>query len=187
MYRRNPVRAVTSGLTGGIILIGLAVAFLSGHFLPVFFIALAIASLLGSIGSLRQNGIYGGLHSFVWLLGLAFCFAFGFWPWILFVVGASIILGALRVPIMAALLGLGIFGLASMANQQPQQAYQPYQQPYQQPQQPYQQGYQEGGQQYQNPPQQSQQGYSEYQQPVQPQYDQPQAQYPKEIPPQEMQ
>ena len=173
MYRRNPVRAVTSGLTGGIILIGLAVAFLSGHFLPVFFIALAIASLLGSIGSLRPNGIYGGLHSFVWLLGLAFCFAFGFWPWILFVVGASIILGALRVPIMAALLGLGIFGLASMANQQPQQ--------------PYQQGYQEGGQQYQNPPQQSQQGYSEYQQPVQPQYDQPQAQYPKEIPPQEMQ
>src|SRR5229473_4651213 len=173
MYRRNPVRAVTSGLTGGIILIGLAVAFLSGHFLPVFFIALAIASLLGSIGSLRPNGIYGGLHSFVWLLGLAFCFAFGFWPWILFVVGASIILGALRVPIMAALLGLGIFGLASMANQQPQQ--------------PYQQGYQEGGQQYQNPPQQSQQGYSEYQQPVQPQYDQPQAQYQKEIPPQEMQ
>src|SRR5713226_215737 len=107
MYRRNPVRAVTIGLTGGIILIGLAVAFLSGHFLPVFFIALAIASLLGSIGSLRQNGIYGGLHSFVWLLGLAFCFAFGFWPWILFVVGASIILGALRVPIMAAFAGTG--------------------------------------------------------------------------------
>src|SRR5712692_6275987 len=170
MYRRNPVRAVTSGLTGGIILIGLAVAFLSGHFLPVFFIALAIASLLGSIGSLRPNGIYGGLHSFVWLLGLAFCFAFGFWPWILFVVGASIILGALRVPIMAALLGLGIFGLASMANQQPQQAYQQPEQPYQQGYQaapPGQENYQEGGQQYQYPPPQAQQGYQQHQQPVQ--------------------
>src|SRR5712691_10775353 len=107
MYRRNPARGVIGGLTGGIFLIGLAIAFFSGHFfLTVLFITLAFTSLLGFVSSFRSNGIYGGLHSFVWLFGLGILFLPGvaFWPLILVLVGISAILGALRVPIMAALL-----------------------------------------------------------------------------------
>lgn len=188
MYRRNSARGFLGGISGGIFLIGLAIAFFSGHFLPVLFITLAFTSLLGSASSLRPNGIYGGLYSFVWLLGLAFCFAFGFWPWILVIVGLSAILGAMRGPIMAAILGVGFLGANTMTNQPPsyqpyqppppyqeQPGYQQYQQGYQAPVQP-QETYQEGGQPHQYPPQQ----------PVQPQYEQPQAQYPQQqMPPQQ--
>jgi hypothetical protein len=137
MYQPNPMRATVRGISGGIFLIGLAIAFFVGPFLPILFITLAITSLLGSLSSFRPDAFYGGIIGFVWLMGLAFCFTFGFWPWILVIGGISIILGALRVPIMAAIVGMGIFGMASLSNQQPQQTYQPYQPP-----QPYQQGYQ---------------------------------------------
>lgn len=187
MYRQNPLRTMIGGISGGIFLIGLAIAFFVGPFLPILFVTLAITALIGSISSLRPNGFYSGIQGFVWLLGLAFCFVVGFWPWILVVCGISAILGALRVPIMAAILGMGIFGMASLSNQRPQQTYQPYQPPqptYQQgyapPQQ--QETYQEGGQQQPYPSQPPQQ----YQQPPQPQYEQPQAQYPQEMPPQQM-
>jgi hypothetical protein len=111
------------------------------------------------------------------LLGLALCFAIGFWPWILLVAAVSVILGALIRPIIAGLLGLGIFGLASMANRQrqqqyyqpPQQPYPPYQQGYQPPAPPQPPTYEEGGRQYSYPQQ----------------YEQPQAQYPEEMPPQQ--
>ena len=184
MYRqRNPLRA----MTGGILLIGLAIAFFAGGgghlFLPILFVTLAFTSLIGSFSSFRPNGIYGGLYGFVWMLGLAFCFLVGFWPWILVVVGISVILGALRAPIMAAILGMGVAGAASFSNRQqpyysppqPAQPYQSYQEGYQ-PSQP-QEVYQEGGQQYQYPPQP--------QQPSQPEYEHPQAQYPQELPPQQ--
>ena len=182
MYRqRTPLRA----MTGGIFLIGLAIAFFAGghFFLPILFVALAFTSLIGSISSFRPNGIYGGLYGFVWMLGLAFCFLVGFWPWILVVVGVSAILGALRVPIMAAILGMGIAGAASLGNQQqpyyqpqqPAQPYQPYQQGYQQPS-SQQETYQEGEHQYSYPPQQPQ-----------PQYERPQTEYPQEMPPQQQQ
>lgn len=190
MNQQNSTRGIIGGISGGIFLIGLAIAFYSANFLPILFITLAITSLLGSLGSLKPNAFYGGIHSFVWLMGLAFCFAFGFWPWILVVCGVSAILGALRVPIMNAILGMGIFGLASLNNQQPQQTYQPYQQGYQGYEQPAQsqETYQEGWQQHQNPPQTPPQ----YQPPPTPQYEQPQAQYeqpqsPQEMPPQQMQ
>ncbi|MEO8955661.1 MAG: hypothetical protein ABI396_03795 [Ktedonobacteraceae bacterium] len=193
MYRRNSTRGFLGGISGGIFLIGLAIAFFSGHFLPVLFVTLAFTSLLGSASSLRPNGIYGGLYGFVWMLGLAFCFAFGFWPWILVIVGLSAILGAMRGPIMAAIVGTGIFGASQPAQssyqpyqppptyqEQPGSGYQPYQQGYQAPVQP-QETYQEGGQPYQYPPQSQQP-----QQPVQPQYEQPQTQYPQQqMPPQQ--
>src|SRR5437660_8515124 len=121
MYRRRP-RTMLSGISGGIFLIGLAIAFFVGPFLPILFITLAFTSLIGSASSLRPNGLYGGLQGFVWLMGLALCFVVGFWPWILVVCGVSIILGALRAPIMATI--MGIFGLASLSNQQPPQTYQ---------------------------------------------------------------
>ncbi|HEY6410728.1 MAG TPA: hypothetical protein VIY29_25020 [Ktedonobacteraceae bacterium] len=183
MYQPNPMRAMIRGISGGIFLIGLAIAFFVGPFLPVLFITLAITTLLGSLSSLRPNAFYAGIQGSVWMLGLAFCFAFSFFPWILVVCGVSAIVGALRVPIMAAIMGMGIFGLTSLSNQQSPPVYQPpqsYQQGYQgyeQPAQP-QETYQEGGQQYQYPPS------PPPQQP--PQYEQPQAQYPQEMPPQQM-
>ncbi len=194
MYRQRSARGLIGGISGGIFMIGLAIAFFSGHFLPVLFVTLAFTSLLGSVSSLRPNGIYGGLYSFVWLLGLAFCFVFGFWPWILVIVGLSAILGAMRGTIMAAILGMGFLGANSMTNQPPpyqpyqptppyqeQPGYQQYQQGYQPPAQP-QETYQEGGQPHQYPPPSQQ----PQQPPMQPQYDQPQAQYPhQQMPPQQ--
>ena len=120
---RNPVRSVTSGISGAIVLIGLALAFAFGGFnLSIFFVALAFASLIGSFGSLNPRNAYGGIQGFVWLLGLALCFAIGFWPWILVLVGISAILGSLIAPITAGLVGLGIY--AATQNNQPQQQYQ---------------------------------------------------------------
>ncbi len=187
---QNPVRSVTSGISGAIVLIGLALAFAFGGFnLSIFFVALAFASLIGSFGSLNPRNAYGGIQGFVWLLGLALCFAIGFWPWILVVAAISVLMGALIRPIIAALVGMGIFRLASsMANRQPpqqyyqpppQQPYEPYQQGYQPPQQPY-EPYQQG---YQPPPSVYQEGGQQY--PYPQQYEQPQAQYPQEMPPQQ--
>jgi len=186
MRYRNPVRGVANGLSGAIILIGIVLALAFGGFnLVIFFIALAVAIFVGSLGSLNPGRIYGGIIGAMWMIILALFFLTHFW--LLFLIGAALsaILGALVRPLMALLLGMGIFGLASTAQQTQQPYYQPPQQPqqpYYQPQ-PYQQGYQptpqaeayqEGGQQYQYPPQQQGQ-----------QYEQPQAQYPQELPPQQ--
>ena len=173
MYRQ---RNSLGGLTGGIFLIGLALAifFSSGHFfLPIFFATLAFCSLIGSLVALNPRGFYGGLQGFIWLLGLGILFlpGVGFWPWILVLCGISAILGVLARPIMAGILGIGILGAGSIANQQPQPTYQPPQPTYE----PYQQGYQ--------PPVQAPETYQEGGQ--QPQYDQPQVQYPQELPPQQ--
>jgi hypothetical protein len=178
MYRRSSF----GGLAGGIAILGVALAFVfgfGGFNLPVFFVALAFSILVGSLATLNPRRIYGALYGFFWMLILALFFITH--SWIVFLIGAaiSVILSSLARPLLAMLLGLGIFGAVNMANQQPQQPY--YQPP--QPQQPYQQGYppqetyQEGEQQYQSPPR--------YQQPAQPQYEQPQAQYPQEMPPQQ--
>ncbi len=50
MYRRRP-RTMLSGISGGIFLIGLAIAFFVGPFLPILFITLAFTSLIGSASS----------------------------------------------------------------------------------------------------------------------------------------
>src|SRR5579864_7172333 len=94
---RRSYRSAFGGISGGIFLIGLAVAFalsssFGGHlFLPIFFAGLAFCALLGSVASFNARGLYGGLQGFAWLMGLAFCFLFGFWPWILAVIGVSCI------------------------------------------------------------------------------------------------
>ncbi len=185
MYRRSSF----GGLAGGLAILAVALAFVFGNGsfnLPVFFVVLAFSILVGSLATLNPRRIYGALYGFFWMLILALFFITG--SWIVFLLGAaiSVILGSLARPLLAMLLGLGIFGASNMVNQPPQQPYYqpPPQQPYQ-PSQPYQQGYtpqetyQEGGQQY---PSQSQ---TQYQQPPQPQYEQPQAQYPQEMPPQQ--
>src|SRR6266567_2222454 len=185
----RPRRGFLGSMSGGIFLIFLALAFIvHGYFLPLLFVGLAFSSLFGSFSSMNPKGAYGGIQGFVWMLGLAFCFVVGFWPWILLVVGASIILGAFAVPIMAALAGLAFLGAANMMQSPPPTYQPPYSptQPYQPPPQSYesypqgyqpppapprpQESYQEGGQQHPYPPQQ---------------YDQPQTQYPQEMPPQQ--
>jgi hypothetical protein len=95
----------------------------SGHFLPVFFATLALTSLLGSLASLIARGMYGGLQGFVFLMGLAILALTGWWwPGMLILLGIASILGALNIPGIAGLLGLGIL---SRNSQKPQEAYQP--------------------------------------------------------------
>lgn len=164
-------------LAGGLFLLALIIGFALNNvwegkgFLVLLFIGLAFASLLATLSTGRGNGIYGGLHGFIWMLGLALCFAIGFWPWILLPVAVSAILGALSKPIMNGLAGTTFLATsppqaasAQQSSYQPEQpSYQPYQQGYQGPAAQPHEAYQEGGQ----------------------QYEQPQAQYPEQ-PPQEL-
>jgi hypothetical protein len=188
----NNRSSATGGIAGGIVLIGLALAFFvgGGFNLPIFFIALALAALVSSMSSRNPQGIYSGIQGAFWLLALAIFFITGSWIVFLFAAGISAILGTLARPIMAGLGSMTFFGMHQQP--QPQQYYQPpqqpqqYYQPPQSPQQPYesyQEGYrppepqpetyQEGGQQHPYPPQPSQQ------------YEEPQAQYPQQLPPQQ--
>jgi hypothetical protein len=194
MYRSNPWRKSLSGMSGGVFMIGLAIAFVTGAWLPVLLITIGVTSLLGAASSGNANGVYGGLHCFIWLAGLGICFAFGFWPWILVVVGLSSILGAMRNAIMEAIVGVG-FGMASNAKQSQQVYYQPAQNVSYTPPaheaeseyQPYQEGYQPAPQ----PTGSNQEGQQLYPYPSQtqsaqsPEYEEPQAQYPQELPPQQ--
>ena len=159
-------RSVTSGLSGAIVLLGLILAFVFGGFnLVIFFIALACATLVGSLGTPNPNAIYGGIISAMWLVMLALFFATGSWLW--FLVGAliSALLGTLFKPIIATLVSTSFFGVTS--RQQPHQAYPPYQSPPQ--------TYQEGGQLHYYPPSST---------PPAQQDQQPQARYPEQMPPQ---
>ncbi|MEO8971330.1 MAG: hypothetical protein ABI406_06995 [Ktedonobacteraceae bacterium] len=173
MRNRNPLRAAT----GGIFLIGMAIAFaissqFGGHwFLPILFITLACTSLIGSL-NFNRRGVYSGSYGFVWLAVLALFFITGSWIWFLVGAGLSAILGSLWRPMIG-----GAYG-----RQGDQQPY--YQPTYQQPptNQPYEQGYQPPAQQ---PPAAYQEGNQQYPypQPQEPQYEQPQVQYPQEMPP----
>ncbi len=173
--------SATGGIAGGIVLIGLALAFAFGGFnLPIFFVALAFAALVGSMSSRNPQGIYGGIQGFFWLIALALFFVTGSWIVFLLAAGISAILGTLARPIIARLASTAFFGMTQQPPQQ--QYYQQPQQPYQPPQPaPYQESYrapqaetyQEGGQPYPYPPEH---------QPSQ-QYEQPQAQYPQQMPP----
>lgn len=177
MRTRN---SVANGVSGGIVILGVALAFAFGGFnLTIFFIALAIASLVSALGSPNPHRMYGSLQGFFWLLILALFFATDNWIWFLVGAGISAIMGALFKPIIASLMGLG---LASMANQPPQQ---PYYQPSQPPQQPYYQPSQQSYEQGYRPPQPEtyQEGGNNYRPPQE--YEQPQAQYPQEMPPQQ--
>lgn len=195
MRYRNSARSFTRGISGVIILVGLVLAFIGGGFnLPIFFFFLAISIVVGALGSLNPRSIYGSFIGAMWMLILALFFITHWW--VVFLIGAALsaFMGVLMRPLLAALTGLGLFGVASMMNNQPpQQPQQPYYQP-QQPQQPYYQPptqdppssyapYQQG---YQPPPPTYQEGGQPHQYTEQPaQYDQPQAQYPQQMPPQQ--
>lgn len=179
----NPIRGITNAICGILVLIAIGLAFLlggGGFNLSIFFFVMAFVVIVGSLGTLRPRAIYGSLYGAMWMIMLALFFLTGSWLWFLVGCILSIVLSALMKPLLAALLGMGLFAALS-GSQQPQppyQSYQPYQQPYQQYQQGYQppqqpSTYQEGGQQYQYPGQQQQ-----------PYYESPQTQYPQEMPPQ---
>ena len=170
---KGALSGIFGGLSGGVFFFGLAIAIVSGHFLPVFFATLAFTSLVGSLASLNAQGIYGGFQGFVFLMGLAILALTGWWwPGILILLGIASILGTLNIPGIAGFLGLGIL---SRNSQQPKEASQPANHRY------------EGGYQPQPPPVTYQEGASEYQYPSpseeQP-YEQPQTHYPQEMPPQ---
>jgi hypothetical protein len=145
---RKPYKNPIGGIAVGILIICLAVAIYLGvlnwtWFLTILFVGLALSALIGGFSSYDPKAAYGGLQGFVWLLGLALCFAIGFWPWILLPLGVSIILGALAVPIMESM-RTSVFPPANPHYPLPYQHGQPYQlgqpwPPYQQSQ-PYQPG-----------------------------------------------
>jgi hypothetical protein len=86
--------AIFGGLSGGVFLIGLAVAILSDHFWPVLLVALALTSLLGPLGSSKAQAIYGGFQGCVFFLGLAICSIYNWWwPGVLVLLGIEAILG----------------------------------------------------------------------------------------------
>ena len=200
MRYRNRYRNRGRRFSGLIFLVIVMIAIFSGSrnsdfFLPILMVGLAFSTLIGSFFSLNPRGIYGGLQSFVWFLGLALCFTIGFWPWIMIPIVISALLGMLARPIMAAILGLGIFSMLNR-NQPPQPMYTPPVQPYQPPPQPYyqppqQQPYQRYGEGYQPSPEQPpvyQEGEAQYQpyHSTPAPYEQPQSQYPQqELPPQQ--
>ena len=152
-------RNAIGGIIAGIFIICLAVAiflwgFSADWFLPILFLGLGLASLIGCFTAANRKAAYGSLYGVVWFFGLALCFWIGFWPWILLPVGFSLILGALSAPILGALSS----GSHPPVNQQYPPTYQPNQ-PYQPgqplpPQQPY----------WAPQPQQSEQVYQEQQQ-----------------------
>ncbi len=199
---RNHYRSPRRRFVGLIVLVIVVIAifsrngFESNFFLPLLMVVLAFTMLIGSFFTLNPQRIYGGLYGFVWLLGLALCFAFGFgWIWLPIFITA--LLSILARPLIAALLGLGIFSMLNR-NQAPQPMYTPPMQPYQPPVQPYQppqqqpQYYQPYGEGYQPPTEQPplyQEGgaqYQPYHSTPSPQYEQPQSQYPQqELPPQQ--
>jgi hypothetical protein len=174
----NPLRAAT----GGIFLIGLAIAIALGNqlggdwFLAILFITLACTSFIGSL-NFNRRGIYGGSYGFVWLLAIALFFITSSWLWFLVACGLTIVLGSLWRPMMR-----GTYRSRQPYYQPPYQpteqtppTHQPYERGYQPPApQPPPTAYQEGGSQHPYP-----------QQPQQPQYEQPQVQYPQELPPQQ--
>ena len=170
---KGALSGIFGGLSGGVFFFGLAIAIVSGHFLPVFFATLAFTSLVGSLASLNAQGIYGGFQGFVFLMGLAILILTGWWwPGILILLGIASILGPLNHPGFASSLGLGIL---SRNSQKPLEADQPADRRY------------EEGYQPQQPSATYQEGADEYQYPSpsgEPSYEQPQTQYPQEMPPQ---
>ena len=150
-------RTAIGGILAGIFVICLAVAiylwgFNADWFLPVLFLGLGLASLIGCFTAPNRKAAYGSLYGVVWFLGLSLCFWINFWPWILLPVGLSMILGALAAPILGALRN----GSYPPANQQYPPTYQHYQ--------PYQPGQPLPHQQPYWSPQQSEQGKQELQQ-----------------------
>jgi hypothetical protein len=134
LTRHHQLRLHTAGLAGGLLVLGLGLTFLAGDasiylFLPFLFSTLACVALLGSICILTPKGIYVGFHCFLWLLGLAISFLVSFWPCILLVIGASLILFIAKRPILSTLESIDLLRGTQRAQPQPKDVYAWYETP----------------------------------------------------------
>jgi hypothetical protein len=110
-YRRQmqAYRQPLAGAAGGIFMLALAGAIylatqnMGYWFLPILCFGLACCALLSSLSSANSQGIYGGIHGFIWLMTLGLALLTGQWLWLLVAMGASLILGALWSPITTGL------------------------------------------------------------------------------------
>lgn len=134
--RRYRHYRILRGLATGLFFISLAFAFYFSEqfgwhlFVPILFAGWAFVSLFVAASSGNPRVLYGGLHSFTWLLSLGILSSpwVSFWPWILIPVGVSCILGALYTPITTGLYRSGFVSYAPPP-QYYQQPYPPYQDP----------------------------------------------------------
>jgi hypothetical protein len=86
-------------VSAGIMLVGIGVIFLAG--IDIFPWILALIGLASLPGSVAKDGLWAGLQSAVWLIGLAVLFAIDkIWPGILILIGLSILAGAIKRPPM---------------------------------------------------------------------------------------
>lgn len=94
---KNTLRTSIVGmLTGAIFCGGVVLAVVSGHFWAVFFLTLALTSLVGSLSAPDPKAIAAGIHGCIFLAGIAFLAVSGWWwPGILVLIGISTILGTL--------------------------------------------------------------------------------------------
>ncbi len=85
------------GASGGILLIGLGIIFLTNiDFFPAILVVIGLAGLPESVA---QKGFWAGIQSAVWLIGIALLFVFDkFWPGILILIGLSMLAGGLVRP-----------------------------------------------------------------------------------------
>lgn len=187
-------QSMGSGISGAIVIIGVALALSTGSFnLPIFFVALAVASLVGSLSAGNPRAVYGGFIGFCWMLMLALFFITGSWLWFLVGAALSSVMGTLFKPIVERIGNTAFFGSSNQYGT-PQQPYQPQPQAPYQPQageDSYEQGYrahregeiyQEGGRQYPYPgatPRPSREQPYPSSAP-----EMPEAQYPQQLPPQ---
>jgi hypothetical protein len=96
--RKRRHKGTLEGMSGGIFLIGIGVLFLvdSVPFWPWVLVVIGLASMPGSVA---RDGLWAGLQSLVWLVGLAILFATDtLWPGVLILIGLSIVAGALFRP-----------------------------------------------------------------------------------------
>jgi hypothetical protein len=89
-------RSIFSSLAGATFIVGLILAFTTGHFLPMLFTGLAFSSLFGSMASGKLRASYGGLYPFFMFIILAIAFYTGNWTWALGIPLAMIILGSFQ-------------------------------------------------------------------------------------------
>ena len=87
------------GASGGILLIGLGIIFLTNiDFFPAILVVIGLAGLPESVA---QKGFWAGIQSAVWLIGIAILFILDiFWPGILILIGLSMLAGGLVRPPM---------------------------------------------------------------------------------------
>ena len=96
--KRTATQDTLDGMSGGIFMIGLGVLFLVDEidFWPWILLVIGLTSVPSSIA---HEGFWAGLQGLVWMGGLAFLFYTGaFWPGIMVLIGASIMVGAMVRP-----------------------------------------------------------------------------------------